>query len=103
MVIRKTSPVLYNSLGIYLPLITTNCGILGVAILVHQNEYGFLESLVFTASTALGFNLAIIIFAGIREALSLRQVPKQLAGVPIGLITAGILAMAFMGFAGLGG
>ena len=102
IVLKKFSQKLYRALGIYLPLITTNCAILGVAILCIQQELDYLRSLVFAFSSALGFTLAIVIFAGIREALALRKVPERLAGVPIGLITAGILAMAFMGFAGLG-
>ena len=103
IVLKKLARGLYRALGIYLPLITTNCAILGVAILCIQKELSYLEALVFAVSSALGFTIAIVIFAGLREALSLRQVPARLAGVPIGLITAGILAMAFMGFAGLSG
>lgn len=103
IVMKKTVPALYKALGIYLPLITTNCAILGIAILSTQKELGYLESLVFSFGSALGFTLAILIFAGLRETLVMRQVPKQLQGAPIGLVTAGILAMAFMGFLGLGG
>ncbi len=102
IVLKKLAPALYQALGIYLPLITTNCGILGVALLTIQQDLSYVMALIFAASTAIGFILAILIFSGIREALALRQVPKQLAGTPIALVVAGILAMAFMGFAGLG-
>ena len=102
IVLKKLVPTLYQSLGIYLPLITTNCAILGVALLCIQKDFSYVQSLIFAVASALGFVLAIVIFAGLREMLELRQVPKRLAGVPIGLLTAGILAMAFMGFAGLG-
>ncbi|MGI9211973.1 MAG: electron transport complex subunit RsxA [Methylococcaceae bacterium] len=101
MVVKKTSPVLYQVLGIFLPLITTNCAVLGVAILNVQQEYGFLESALFGFGSALGFTLVMMIFAGIRERLSLMQVPEAFAGTPIAFITAGILSLAFMGFAGL--
>ena len=101
IVLKKVSPVLYQALGIFLPLMTTNCAILGVAILVVQKEYNLLQSIVFAASTALGFALALIIFAGIREQLSRTNVPKSLEGMPIALITTGLLAMAFMGFSGI--
>lgn len=103
IVMKKTVPALYKALGIYLPLITTNCGILGVAILSIQKDLNYPLSLVFAFATAIGFVIAIVIFAGLRETLDMRQVPKQLRGAPIGLVVAGILAMAFMGFAGLGG
>jgi len=103
IVLKKLVPTLYQSLGIYLPLITTNCAILGVAILSIQKDLPYLKALIFALGSALGFTIAIVIFAGIRETLERRGVPKQLAGAPSGLITAGILAMAFMGFAGLGG
>ena len=103
IVLKKLVPTLYQSLGIYLPLITTNCAILGVAILSIQKDLPYMKALIFALGSALGFTLAIVIFAGIRETLERRAIPKQLAGAPIGLITAGILAMAFMGFAGLGG
>lgn len=101
MVVKKTSPVLYQVLGIFLPLITTNCAVLGVAILNVQQEYGFLESALFGFGSALGFTLVMMIFAGIRERLSLMQIPEAFAGTPIAFITAGILSLAFMGFAGL--
>ena len=108
--LKKISPSLYSALGVFLPLITTNCAVLGVALNVVTKEYTFggvshmlslAESVVFAAGTALGFALALIIFAGIREHIDLMEAPKGMRGVPIALITAGILAMAFMGFAGL--
>lgn len=102
IILKKVSPALYQALGIFLPLITTNCCVLGVAILVIQKEYNLLESIVYAISTALGFALALIIFAGIREQLAMTNVPKGLQGTPIALITAGLLAMAFMGFSGIG-
>jgi len=103
IVLKKTAPALYRALGIFLPLITTNCAVLGIAILCIQQGLGYIESLVFSVASAIGFTFALILFSGIREELALREVPKQLAGIPIALVTAGILAMAFMGFAGLGG
>jgi len=102
IVLKKTAPGLYQALGIYLPLITTNCAILGIAILTITNKLGYLQGIVFSAASATGFALALLLFAGIRERLAMRAVPKALAGIPIGLVTAGILAMAFMGFTGLG-
>lgn len=101
IMLKKVSPPLYQALGIFLPLITTNCAILGVAILTIQKEFNLLEGVVYAISNAIGFGLALIIFAGIREHLDLQNVPKGLKGTPIALITAGILAMAFMGFSGL--
>ena len=101
MVLKKVSPALYQALGVFLPLITTNCAILGVALIVIQREYDLLTSVVYAISSAVGFGLALIIFAGIREQLSLTHVPKSMQGTPIALITAGILAMAFMGFSGI--
>lgn len=101
MVVRKTSPLLYQVLGIFLPLITTNCAVLGVALLNVQQEYGFVDSALFGFGSALGFTLVMMIFAGIRERLALMQVPEAFAGTPIAFITAGILSLAFMGFAGL--
>lgn len=101
IVMKKTMPVLYQALGVFLPLITTNCAVLGVAILVIQKNMTLVESLVYAVSTAVGFTLALVIFAGIREQLAISQVPKPMKGIPIALITAGILAMAFMGFAGI--
>ncbi len=101
IILKKVSPPLYQALGIFLPLITTNCAILGVAILAQQNEYNLLESVVFGIGNAVGFGLALILFSGIREHLSMMNVPKALQGVPIAFIVAGLLAMAFMGFAGI--
>ncbi|HDJ32648.1 MAG TPA: electron transport complex subunit RsxA [Bacteroidetes bacterium] len=101
IILKKVSPPLYQALGIFLPLITTNCAILGVAILAQQNEYNLLESVVFGIANAIGFGLALILFSGIREHLSMVNVPKALQGVPIAFIVAGLLAMAFMGFAGI--
>ncbi len=101
IILKKVSPSLYQALGVFLPLITTNCAVLGVAILVIQKEYDLLQSVVFAASTALGFGLALVIFAGIREQLALTNIPKGMKGAPISLVTAGILAMAFMGFSGI--
>ena len=101
IVLKKTSPALYQALGVYLPLITTNCAILGVAILVTQKDMNLLESVDFAISTAIGFGLALVLFAGIREQLSLSKLPKGMEGTAIALITAGLMAMAFMGFAGL--
>ena len=101
MILKKVSPALYHALGVFLPLITTNCIVLGVALIVIQKDFNLLTSVVYAISTAAGFGLALIIFAGIREQLSLTQVPKNMQGMPIALITAGILAMAFMGFSGI--
>ncbi len=101
IIMKKVSPALYQALGVFLPLITTNCTILGVAILVIQKKFNLMESVVFAISTALGFTLALILFAGIREQLSMTKIPKAMAGIPIALITAGLLAMAFMGFSGI--
>ncbi|MDR0538023.1 MAG: electron transport complex subunit RsxA [Tannerellaceae bacterium] len=101
IMLKKISPALYQALGVYLPLITTNCAVLGVAILVIQKEYHLFQSIVFAISTAIGFGLALIIFAGIREQLSMTRLPETMCGTPIALITAGLLAMAFMGFSGI--
>ncbi|AGA90069.1 electron transport complex, RnfABCDGE type, A subunit [Thioflavicoccus mobilis 8321] len=101
MAVRKISPALYQVLGIFLPLITTNCAVLGVALLNVQGEYGFLESLLFGFGSALGFTLVMVLFAGMRERLALAQVPAAFAGAPIAFIAAGLLSLAFMGFAGL--
>lgn len=101
IILKKVSPALYQALGIFLPLITTNCAILGVAILTIQKEFNLMEGVVFAISNAIGFGLALTLFAGIREHLDLQNIPKGLKGTPIALITAGILAMAFMGFSGL--
>ena len=101
IVLKKMAPALYQALGVFLPLITTNCAVLGVAILVIQKKMTFIESVVYSASIAVGFTLALVIFAGIREQLELTGTPKVMKGVPIALVTAGILAMAFMGFSNL--
>lgn len=101
IILKKISPVLYQALGVFLPLITTNCTILGVAIMVIQKDYSLLESVIFAISTAIGFGLALVLFAGIREQLSLVKLPKGMEGTPIALIIAGLLAMAFMGFSGI--
>lgn len=101
IIIKKVSPPLYQALGVFLPLITTNCVILGVAILVIQKDFMLLSSVVYAVATAAGYALALIIFSTIREQLALTKVPKAMQGVPIALITAGILAMAFMGFSGI--
>jgi electron transport complex protein RnfA len=101
IVLKKVSPALYQALGVFLPLITTNCCILGVAILVIQNDYDLLTGIVYAFATAIGFALAMILFAGIREQLSLVNVPKGMEGMSIALVTAGLLAMAFMGFSGV--
>lgn len=101
IIIKKISPPLYQALGVFLPLITTNCVILGVAILVIQKDYNLLESIIYAISTAIGYAMALIIFSSIREQLTLTKIPKAMQGVPIALITAGILAMAFMGFSGI--
>lgn len=101
IILRKVSPALYQALGIFLPLITTNCAVLGVAILVVQKEYSLLESVVYAFSIALGFALSLTVFAGIREQLALEQIPKGMRGMAIVLVTAGLLSLAFMGFSGV--
>lgn len=101
IVLKKVSPDLYQALGVFLPLITTNCAILGVAILVIQNDYNLLESVIFAIGNAIGFTLAIVLFSSLREQMELANLPKWMQGVPAALIVAGILSMAFMGFAGL--
>ena len=101
IVLKKVSPALYQALGIFLPLITTNCAVLGVAILMIQKEFNLLQSFVYSVSTAVGFAMALVLFAGIRERLELDGVPAAFKGNAIALITAAILAMAFMGFSGL--
>jgi len=101
MVVQKASPVLYQSLGIYLPLITTNCAVLGLAVLTIQKDYNFLEGIVFALGAALGFTLAMVLFAGLRERIDLSPVPRSFRGTAIALVTAGLLSLAFMGFAGL--
>lgn len=101
MVIKKTSPVLYNVLGIYLPLITTNCAVLGVALLNVQESNGFVESALYGLGAALGFTLALVLFAGLRERIDAADVPEVFQGSAIALITASLMALAFMGFSGL--
>ena len=110
IVLKKISPSLYQALGVFLPLITTNCCILGVAILVADGtwagkipgaEPGLLQGAVYAFATAIGFAVALVLFAGIREQLSLNKVPKAMEGTPVALLTAGLLAMAFMGFSGV--
>ena len=101
MVVQKTSPALYQALGIFLPLITTNCAVLGAAVLNIQKNYNFIEMLVFSIGSAVGFGVALTLFAGLREELELASIPKIFKGTAISLITAGILSLAFMGFSGL--
>ncbi len=101
MAVQKLSPVLYQALGIFLPLITTNCAVLGLAVLNIQKNYSFLESVVFAIGAALGFTLAMVLFAGLRERIDLCPVPRSFRGTAIALVTAGLLSLAFMGFAGL--
>lgn len=101
IILKKVSQPLYQALGIFLPLITTNCAVLGVAILVIQKNYSLIQAVVFGASTAVGFGFALTILAGIREQLELADIPAGMKGVPISLVIAGILAMAFMGFTGI--
>ena len=101
MFLQKMSPSLYNALGIYLPLITTNCAVLGVTLLSVQNDYNLIETTVFGACAGIGFMVAIVLFSGIRERLNTAPIPKALRGVPIALISASLLAMAFLGFQGL--
>lgn len=101
IIIKKIAPSLYQALGVFLPLITTNCTILGVALIVIQKNLSLLEATVYAISTAIGFTLALVIFAGMREQMSLSHIPKVMQGTPIALIAAGLLAMAFMGFSGI--
>ena len=110
IILKKISPSLYQALGIFLPLITTNCAVLGVAILVVTKEFSFGgephllglgQSVFYATASALGFGLAIILFAGLRQQLELSEVPKSMKGIPIALVTAGIMALAFMGFSGI--
>lgn len=101
IVLKKVSPSLYQALGVFLPLITTNCAILGVAVLAVQNDYNLIESVVYALANAVGFGLAIIVFAGLREHMELANIPKGMRGIPIALVVAGLLAMAFMGFSGI--
>ena len=101
LALQKLSPPLYRSLGIFLPLITTNCAVLGCAVMSIQNDYSLLETTVFSLGAGIGFGVALILFAGIREVLDLADTPKSFRGTAIALVTAGVLSMAFMGFAGL--
>ncbi|QKS29064.1 MAG: Electron transport complex subunit RnfA [Accumulibacter sp.] len=101
MVVRRSAPALYQALGIYLPLITTNCAVLGVALLTAQERMGFLQSLVYGFGSALGFTVVLVVFAGLRERLALAPVPAAFAGAPVSFILASLLSLAFMGFAGL--
>ena len=103
IILKKVSPSLYQALGIYLPLITTNCAVLGVAILVIQKDFSLVQSVVYAFSTAVGFAVALTIFAGIREQLSMVSIPKVMRGMAIVLVTAGLLSLAFMGFSGVDG
>lgn len=103
IILKKVSPTLYQALGIFLPLITTNCAVLGVAILVIQKDFNLAQSVVYAFSTALGFGLALTVFAGIREQLELTSIPKGMRGMAIVLVTAGLLSLAFMGFSGVDG
>ncbi len=101
IVMKKTAPALYRALGIFLPLITTNCAILGVSILAVQSKFDLIRTIIFSFGSALGFGLALVIFSSVREALETRDIPKAFQGAPIAMIVAGILAMAFMGFTGM--
>ena len=101
IILKKIAPPLYQALGIYLPLITTNCAVLGIALLAVQKDYNLLMSVVYAASIAVGFLLALILMAGIREQLNLTDTPKGMQGFPLSLITAGLLSLAFMGFSGI--
>ncbi|HPX06972.1 MAG TPA: electron transport complex subunit RsxA [Tenuifilaceae bacterium] len=101
IILKKVSPSLYQALGIFLPLITTNCAVLGVALLVIQKNFNLLQGVTYTIANSIGFGLALVIFTGLREALELNNVPKAMKGTPIALLVAGILALAFMGFAGV--
>jgi len=101
MIVHKTSPLLYQVLGIFLPLITTNCAVLGVALLNIQQKHGFIESAIYGFGAAVGFSLVLVLFAALRERVAQAEVPEVFKGAPIALITAGIMSMAFMGFTGL--
>ena len=103
IILKKVSPALYQALGIFLPLITTNCAVLGVAILVIQKDFSLLQSVVYAFSTAIGFGLALTVFAGIREQMALVKIPRGMQGPAIVLVTAGLLSLAFMGFSGVDG
>ena len=101
IILKKVSPPLYQALGIFLPLITTNCAVLGVAILVIQKDFDIVESIVYAFSTALGFALALVAFSGMREQLAMVKIPKNMQGMAIVLVSAGLLSLAFMGFSGV--
>ncbi len=101
IILKKVSPSLYSALGVFLPLITTNCAVLGVAILTIQKDFNLLEGVIFAISNAIGFTLAMVLFAGIREHMDMMEIPKDMKGVPIALVVAGILALSFFGFTGL--
>lgn len=101
MFLQKVSPAIYNALGIYLPLITTNCAVLGVALLSIQKEFVLIQALVFGVSAGIGFTLALVLFSGVRERLEFSDIPEFLKGLPIALISAGLIAIAFLGFTGL--
>jgi len=103
MIVRATSPLLHELLGVFLPLITTNCAVLGVALINLERQHGFVESLIFGAAAAAGFGLALLLFAGLRERMDTTDVPAAFRGTPIALVTAGLMALAFMGFSGLVG
>jgi Na+-translocating ferredoxin:NAD+ oxidoreductase subunit A len=98
---QKMAPALYRALGIYLPLITTNCAVLGVALLNIRNEHSFFQAVIYSLAMSIGYSLALILFASIRERLALAHIPRPMEGIAIGLVTAGLMAMAFAGFAGL--
>jgi len=101
IILKKSAPSLYQALGIYLPLITTNCAVLGIAILAVQKEFNLIESVIYAAATAVGFTIAMVLLAGLREQMETTRVPKGMSGFPVSMITAGLLSLAFMGFAGL--
>jgi electron transport complex protein RnfA len=101
IILKKSAPALYQALGIYLPLITTNCAVLGTALLAVQKELNLIMSVVYAASIAIGFTLALVLMAGIREQTALNDTPERMKGFPLSLITAGLLSLAFMGFAGI--
>ncbi len=103
IILKKVSPALYQALGIFLPLITTNCAVLGVAILVIQKDFNLLQSIVYALSTAVGFGLALTVFAGMREQMEMSDIPKGMRGTAIVLVAAGLLSLAFMGFSGVDG
>lgn len=101
IILKKVSPPLYQALGIFLPLITTNCAVLGVALLTIQNDYNLVQGVVFAISHSIGFGIALISFAGVREHLEMMDIPEGMKGVPVSLLTAGLISLAFMGFSGI--